>query len=131
MRRLLIATLLVAACGGTGTPASSPASSRCQAAAPALVDAIEAGLTVTGGGSLANAQAVQSTAFQNGYFVSARIEGQGMSSTMGTWATNDLNGGGSIFSADSFAREFSEWGDGPGFSSSDDGFEESRRCAGG
>ncbi len=67
--------------------------------------------------------------YENAYFVSARITGEGIpSDMMGTWSTNGLDGSGSVFSAESFAGEFSDWGDGPGFSSSDDGFAESRDC---
>ncbi len=47
--------------------------------------------------------------------------------------TNDLNGGGLIYSVDAVAEEFSDWGPGgqtdAGFSMSDDGAQESVDCA--
>jgi hypothetical protein len=104
---------------------------RCVAASGALVSAIESGLTVSGGGSLSNAYIVRSDDFDNAYFVAARINGEGMGDSVGVWSTNDPDGGGSIFSADAFAAEFSDWGDGPGFSPSDDGFTEAEDCAAG
>jgi hypothetical protein len=112
----------------TETPTETP-SSRCDAASPALVAAIETGLTVTGGGSLSDAWVVKSDDFETVYFVAANIEGEGVSDTVGVWATNDPAGGGYILAADSFARELSDWGTGLGFSSSDDGFAEARECA--
>ena len=96
-----------------------------------MLSAIEQGLTVTGGGSLSNGQVVRSDDFENVYFVAAQIEGEGMEDSVGVWATNDPGGDGTIFSAEGFAREFSDWGDGPGFSPSDDGLDEARDCAGG
>jgi len=41
----------------------------------ALVSGIETGLTVQGGGTLKNAQAVKSEDFENVYFISAEIDG--------------------------------------------------------
>lgn len=108
-----------------------PQSSRCDRASAAVVSAIESGLTVTGGGSLSNAFIVRSDDFESVYFVAAQIEGEGLSDTVGVWARNDPQGGGAIFSAEALAVEFSDWGEGPGFSSSDDGLSEARDCAGG
>lgn len=113
------------------TEPSQPSPSRCETASSALTSAIETGLTVTGGGSLSNAYIVKSGDFQNVYFVAARIEGEGLDDTVGVWAAHGPDADGFIFSADAFAREFSEWGPGRGFSSSDDGFAEARDCAGG
>lgn len=138
MRRFatnLALTAALTACGTTGDAGGGdagggePESSRCARASAALVSAIETGLTVTGGGSLSNAFVVKSDDFENASFVAAQIEGEGMDDTVGVWSTNDPDGGGSILSADAFAAEFSDWGDGPGFSSSDDGFSEARECA--
>jgi hypothetical protein len=123
----VLAAFMLAACASSGGGGSD----RCSAASSALLSAIEQGLTVSGGGSLSGGQVVRSDDFENVYFVAARIEGEGMSDAVGVWATNDQAGGGSIFSADALASEFSDWGEGPGFSSSDDGFEEARDCAGG
>jgi len=109
-------------------PASEPQSSRCEPGSAALVSAIESGLTVTGGGSLSNAYVVKSGDFENVYFVAARIEGEGLSDSVGVWATNGPAGDASIFAAEAFAPEFSDWGEGPGFTASDDGLSEARDC---
>lgn len=127
----LTLALVLAGCGGTAAPTTGGggAASRCVSVPAALVTAISSGLSVAGGGSLEDAAAVKSADYENAYFVSARITGEGIpSDTVGTWSTNGLDGSGSVFSAESFAGEFSDWGDGPGFSSSDDGFAESRDC---
>jgi hypothetical protein len=140
MRRFtthLALAVIITACSASSAPGSveppsasaEQPSSRCEPASAALVSAIEAGLTVTGGGSLSNAFIVRSGDFENVYFVAAQIEGEGMGGAVGVWATNGPNGDGSIFSADAFAAEFSDWGDGPGFNLSDDGLAEARDCA--
>lgn len=111
-------------------PSSPGAGSRCAAASPGLVSAIETGLTVTGGGSLSHAFLVRSGDFSKVYFVAARIEGPGMDAgSVGVWATNSTDGNGSVFAVDGFAREFSDWGAGPSMSLGDDGAQEARDCA--
>lgn len=122
--------------GGTADGGGAPAadtpearSARCAPASSVLVSAIESGLTVNGGGSLSNAYIVRSDDFENVHFVAAQIEGEGMGDSAGVWATNGPDGTGSIFAADSMATEFSDWGSGPGFTSSDDGLAEARECA--
>lgn len=121
---------------GTGTAPDAPAS-RCQAASAGLVASIEEGLNVAGGGSLRNAQIVKSNDFENAYFVSADIEGEGMDGdNIGTWVTNAPQGGsGLLYSVNALAEGFSDWGPGgqtdAQFSMSDDGAEESARCAAG
>jgi hypothetical protein len=109
------------------TPA---ATSRCETPSPQLVAAISDGLTITGGGSLRGAQAVRSADFEKVWFVSADLEGSGLEGDdeIATWSTNDLDGRGMIFSVNAVAREFSEWGSGPGFSMSDEGATESAEC---
>lgn len=114
---------------GTGGTAGDDRSPRCGRASSALVSAIESGLTVNGGGSLTDAYIVHSDDFENAHFVAAKIEGEGIADAVGVWSTNDPAGGGSIFSADALAEEFSDWGNGPGFRPSDDGFSEARDCA--
>jgi hypothetical protein len=121
---MIVAALLAGCAGGDGER-----STRCEPASRGLVSAIETGLTVAGGDSLSNAFIVRSNDFENVFFVAARFEGEGMSDTVGAWATNRADGSGSVFAADSFAKEFSDWGDGPGFSLSDDGLSEARSCA--
>lgn len=66
----------------------APASDRCEDVPRALVDAIATGLTVQGGGTLRQAQAVKSEDFDRVYFVSAEIDGAGLegSGDIGTWA---------------------------------------------
>lgn len=121
------------ACGAPQSTAFSDTGDQeaagCDRAPAALLSAIETGLTVTGGGSLSNGYIVRSSDYEQVYFVAAQIEGEGMDDSVGVWATNDPDGGGLIFAAEGLAREFSDWGDGPGFSSSDDGLSEARDCA--
>jgi hypothetical protein len=88
--------------------------SRCVAVPKGLVDAIEEGLTVQGGGTLRNARAVKSEDFNNVYMVAAELQGAGLEGAddIGVWATNGLQAGeGLIFAVDAVAKEFSGWGD--------------------
>lgn len=115
----------------TGGVATTPAAAAtCEAASPQLIAAISTGLKIQGGGSLRAGQAAKSTALEKVWMVSADLEGPGLTAkdNLATWATNVLAGGGSIFSVDAFAREFSQWGSGPGFALSDPGVAESRAC---
>lgn len=116
-------------------PEPEAKSERCLDVPPAIVDAILAGLTVTGGGTLRDAQMVKSSDFEAIWFVSAEIDGQEMEDDgeIGTWATNaPKDGYGLTYSVDGFAKEFSDWGDGgktdADLSMSDDGAEESKDC---
>jgi hypothetical protein len=100
-----------------------------------IVKTILAGLTITGGGSLRDAQMVESSNFEAVWFVSAEIDGSQMEGDgeIGTWATNAVKDGyGTTYSVDGFAKEFSDWGDGgktdANLSMSDDGAEESKDC---
>jgi hypothetical protein len=121
----------LAACSSTpGGQLAAP--SRCEPVPAALVSAISSGLTVNGGGSLSNAQAVRSTSFSKVWFVAARINGSGMGAdSVGVWATNDLAGAGMVYAIDGLAHEFSDWGVAKDISRSDDGYAEARACAGG
>jgi hypothetical protein len=143
-----LVVLLAGGCGSddgeSGAPAGettteeATASDRCRNVPPGLVQAIETGLTVTGGGTLTNAKAVKSDDFKRVYFISADIEGSGMeganSDDIGTWAKSGplRVGGGLIFAVDATANEFSDWGDGrktdAQLSMEDDGAEESKEC---
>jgi hypothetical protein len=131
----VLLALIVAGCSNSGGGGGTTSSNRCRVAPAALVSAISSGLTITGGGSLRNAKAVKSTAFEKVWFVSANLEGSGLEGAddIATWATNDLAGAGSIFAVDAVANEFSEWADGrttdARFSLSGDGVQASRDCA--
>lgn len=110
-------------------------SERCLDVPPEIVDTILAGLTVTGGGTLRDAQMVKSSDFEAIWFVSAEIDGSQIEGDgeIGTWATNaPKDGYGLTYSVDGYAKEFSDWGDGgktdANFSMSDDGAEESKDC---
>jgi hypothetical protein len=111
-------------------------STHCRNVPPGLVNAMEEGLSVTGGGTLTNAHAVKSEDFKRVFFVSAEINGAGMegSGEIGTWAKSGplRAGGGLILAVDSFANEFSDWGDGgetdAQLSMDNDGAEESKDC---
>jgi hypothetical protein len=117
----------------TAAPTTAP--SRCLDVPRALVDGIETGLTVTGGGSLRNARAVKSQDFAKVYMVAADIQGSGMEgpSDIGVWATNRLGEGGLIFAVDGFAKEFSDWSHGDqtdaNITASSDGVQEAKDCA--
>ena len=128
---LLTAAFMLAACGGGGSgDAGGGTANRCESVPAAAVDAIEAGMTVSGGGSLSRAQAVRSNDFEKVWFVAAEIDGPGMEGAgdIGVWVTNDVNGGGTIGAVDGFAHQFSDWGVRSDVSRSDDGYSEARAC---
>lgn len=108
----------------------------CMPVPHAVVKAIESGLTVQGGGKLRGAYAVKSRDFSSVYFISAEIQGPGLENNgdIGTWATNRLEVGGLIYTVDSVAQEFSDWGHGDKtdaqLSMDDDGAEDSAKCVG-
>lgn len=123
----------------TAEPTKEPAeeevaNSRCEPVDDALVDGISEGLTVDGGGSLRNAQAVRSGDYKKVWFIAADIQGPGLegSEDIGIWATNSLVGEGLIMAVGGYATEFSDWGDGgqtdAQLSTSDDGAQEARGC---
>jgi hypothetical protein len=113
-------------------------SDRCMRVPRGLVEAIETGLTVEGGGRLMNARAVKSNDFKRVYFISADIEGPGLEGPnpdeIGTWSKSGplRVGDGLIYAVDATANEFSDWGDGrktdAELSMEDDGAEESKDC---
>lgn len=129
---------------GEDTPASVEVSasinggSGCVAVDAALLAAIADGLTIDGGGSLRNGQAVKSADFENVYMIAADLQGPGLDGVadIGVWSSNSLDsGGGIILAVDSIAQEFSSWpaGDTTSFNvtSSAHGVAEARACAGG
>jgi hypothetical protein len=104
----------------------------CEAVSPALIDDIESGLTVVGGW-LSEGVSIRSTDFERVWFVAGDIAGPGIEegSEVGVWATySDPEGPaeGSIYSVNSKAMEFSDWGPGPGLSMSDGGAAEAEDC---
>lgn len=117
----------------TRRPATPTPASRCQPAPAILLDSIAEGLTVNGGGDLRNGWTVHSNDFQKAYFVAAEITGSGMGGSVGLWVTNDPNNPTMLFSVNTMAKEFSQWGDGTktdaAFSQADDGAREALDCA--
>jgi len=111
---------------------NTPSVSRCENVSMDIVSNIESGLKIQGGGHLKSAKAVKSKDFESVYFISAELEGEGMNNSIATFATNRLGEGGSIFSVNYVAKEFSDWGFGPDTTAditmSDDGAEESVNC---
>jgi hypothetical protein len=145
---VLCLMVIAGACGGGGSDAAAEPetltvpeqeSDRCLAVPRDLVEGIATGLTVNGGGTLRNAQAVKSNDLNDAYFISAEIDGPGLEGDgdIGTWAKSGplAVGGGLILSVDAVANEMSDWGDGrstdAALSMSDDGADESRACVGG
>lgn len=119
----------------TEVPTQPPETSRCEIVPPELLAAIASGLSVAGGGTLREAQAVKSADYTKAWFVAAEIDGPGLEGDgdIGLWVTNGLDSSyGLIYSVDGVANEFSDWGDGgatdAGFSQFDDGAQEAVDC---
>jgi hypothetical protein len=133
MGRALVVICVAALVAGSSSASDAGAANRCLIVAAPVVRAIQSGLTVGGGGRLVGARAVKSRDYRSVYFISAVIRGSGMGRhTVGTWATNRLRLGGLIYAVDSFANEFSDWGDGRKISAhlsmADDRASASRKC---
>ena len=143
-----VCILAMVGCGGTDTAegdnrtrspqATTPATTvtgRCEKVSNALLNAIAEGLTVSGGGTLREGYAVKSNDFAKVYMVAADIQGTGMEgdAEIGVWATNSLDGSGSIFAVDGLAKEFSDWGDADtidaNITESSDGVSQAKECA--
>lgn len=84
---------------------------------------------------LTNGKAVRSNDFEKVYFVSAYLQGEGLSGTdIATFATNNLDGPAFVLAVDSYAKEFTVFPasdrEGAQFyiTLSDDGARESRDC---
>jgi hypothetical protein len=120
--------------GPTQTPQRATVA-RCSPAVAGLVEAIEAGLKVEGGGGLRDGYTITSRDHADMYFVAARISGIGMAGAVGLWATSDLGGNGPLYSVNSTAKRFSVWDYGaataPRLSQLDDGAEVVVACADG
>lgn len=96
------------------TPRSDPTPTAACVAVPAVMtDALAAGLTVAGGGSLRDARAVASTLVPGSWFVAAEIDGEGIDGddVVGVWwQGRDLTAPGPIAPAEGMAQEFGDWG---------------------
>jgi hypothetical protein len=119
----------------TEQPTEEEAESRCEPVDDVVVDGISEGLTIEGGGSLRNAQAVKTDDHEDIWFVAADLQGPGLegSGDIAIWAVNDLEAPSAVFAVDAVAKEFSDWGEGTrvndAFGTSDDGAQEARGCA--
>jgi hypothetical protein len=119
--------------GGSGSQGGKTAS--CRRAPQKVLNRIEAGLEVDGGGKLRNGYAVRSGDFKKVYMVAADIQGPGLEGNddIGVWAVTFLGNGGLTYAVDNVAQEFSDWGDGDqtdaAITASDDGVDEARSCA--
>lgn len=151
----LLSLTMLLACGiespptsnrdGAGDRASRKAASasRCEPVSRFLLNKVIAeGLTVRGRGSLRDGYAVRSKDFQKVWFLAAEIDGPGLrgDGDIGLWATNAppatnsyAEYAGLMFSVDSVAKEFSDWGAGDTSDAQitqfDDGAQEARECA--
>lgn len=133
----LIVTVLVvvgvAITGDGGGDAGLPEPD-CLSVSPAVVEQMEAGLTVQGGGSLSRAMAVRSPDHRQLYYVAADLDGPGLEGPrdVGVWATNSLTSPGMIMAVGAVAIEFSDWGDGSttdaATRSTDRAARDARRC---
>lgn len=99
-----------------------------------IQQAIAAGIKPETGVTLSGFRAFRSEDFERIWMVGAALNGPGLDgSDVAVWATNQFRDPpdftGLIFSADGFAKEFSDYGDRGGeFSSVDQGVEEVRNC---
>lgn len=113
---------------------SSAPSSRCIAVSPLKLETMLP-LTAAGGGTMRNGWAVKSSDFSKVWFLAAEMDFAGAEGNgeIGVWAVNDLTPFyGTIFSVNSFALEFTNWGNGPATSAqlsmNDDGASEAEAC---
>lgn len=117
-----------------GVGSTSTVTSRCLDVPDTILERLNSGLNINGGGSIRNVKAVKSDTFSSVYFISGDLEGSGLegSSDIATFATNKLDYTGLTLSVDAVAVEFSDWPDvkttNLGVSIGDDGYSESRAC---
>lgn len=100
-----------------------------------IITSINQGLTIQGGGTFQNAQAVKSTDYKSVYFISGDLQGSGLEGDgdIATFARNgELDGSGMIIAVDAVANEFSDWADGRTMrlpmTMSDSGASQSQAC---
>jgi len=99
-----------------------------------VIKKIESALTVGGGGSLRNVQAVKSKDFGSVYFISGDLQGSGLEgdNDIATFATNKMNYLGLTLSVNTVASEFSDWPAGKttdwNLNMSNHGANESQNC---
>ena len=130
---LLIIVINLSACA---TP-STPDPSRCMPASPAQLEAIRSGIKdVQSSNDVRKGFAVLSKDYQRVYFVAAKIYGPSMDNGAGpgVWAISGTGDNpGATFSVNSYAREFSNWGDGSktqaAITMQADGAREAETCA--
>jgi hypothetical protein len=141
--------LLVAGCGGDdsvttavqstartattsaqATTAASNVGPRCVAGTSVITNALDSGLKRKPW-TLTDVYAVKTREYGSVFFVSGRVKGA-PKRPIGTWATNNLNLGGLMFSVDPVAKKLSKWGDASAFDAKLtmklDGARQSRAC---
>jgi hypothetical protein len=122
--------------------AAIPKKDPCVATPPQIAHAIASRLRVGEGGHLRHVGAIRSIRLQSvglndgGWLVSAHIEGPGVpegADAIGTWATDRLDGRGTIVSVEGMSKALSGWGDAgvndPRLSVRADEANASRRCS--
>jgi hypothetical protein len=137
MRRGLVIALAIACtgCGGDDDESSpSAANGRCEPATSAIMTPLGNALR-NERDRLVNGQIVKSRDHEDIWFVSAEIEGPGLTEPgdIATWATTSPGGAEAIYSVDDLAKDHTTWRDGTaiaGLSMEDDGATESRDCVG-
>jgi hypothetical protein len=107
---------------------------RCLSVPEVVVERLNSGLNINGGGEIRNLKAVKSNSFESVYFISGDLQGAGLegNTDIATYATNKLDYTGLTLSVDAVAVEFSDWPDvkttNLGVSIGDEGYFESREC---
>lgn len=137
--------LILAACGGgretaattapatttqPTTAAASNVGARCIEVTSVITHAIDSGLKRKRW-TLTDVYAVKTREYGSVFFVSARVKGAPRN-PVGTWATNNLNLGGLMFSVDPVAKKMSKWAEASAFdpklTMKLDGARQSRGC---
>ena len=132
---VLLVVLACTGCGGDDNDESLPADTRCEPATSAIMTPLGNALR-SDRDRLENGQIVKSRDHNDIWFVSAELQGPGLTEPgdIGTWATTSPGGAEAIYSVDDIAKDHTTWRDGTaiaGLSIEDDGAEESRECVSG
>lgn len=109
LARLLPLVLFALVTGCSASSSSSSAS--CLDVPSSLTSAIAAGASTGSGLTPIKASAVKSPDFSQVYFVAMKFSATGVGDSTGVWATNSLDGTGSIMAVDGFAKQFTTWVD--------------------